>query len=136
MQDATFFVSRMLENDHFTRWMGLELTELSEGYCALRFTVKKEMLNGFGTIHGGVLFSAADSAFAFACNTGGILTVALDASISFMSPAREGDVLHVEARKVHRGNKTGFYDVLITRPEGNMVATFRGTAYNTGRGIV
>ena len=125
----------MLEKDHFTRWMGMEVTDYADGYCKLHFTIRLEMLNGFGTVHGGILFSAADSAFAFACNSEGTLTVALDVTINFVKPAKEGDWLEVEAQKVHRGNKTGFYDVVVRDAEGQTVAIFRGTAFITNRTI-
>lgn len=94
------------------------------------------MLNGFERIHGGVLFSAADSAFAFACNSHGIITVALDVSITFTHPAKEGDVLHVEAKEIHLGNKTGLYDIKTTNAEGKLVSVFKGTAYRTGKDVI
>jgi len=125
----------MLAHDHFTRWLGLQIDAHGDGMCQLHFTVRQEMLNGFGTIHGGVLFAAADSAFAFACNSHGKLNVALDASINFVRPAKQGEILSVKAVKLHRGNKTGFYDVMITDSAGELIATFHGTAYDTGRDI-
>ncbi len=125
----------MLAEDHFSRWIGIIIDEHREGYCRLRFTVRQEMLNGFGIAHGGILFSVADSAFAFACNSRGLLSVALDASISFVRSAKAGDILTVEAKELHSGNKTGFYDVSITDAAGQTIALFRGTAYNTGKPV-
>lgn len=125
----------MLADDHFSRWIGIIIDEHIEGYCRLRFTVRQEMLNGFGIAHGGILFSVADSAFAFACNSRGLLSVALDANISFVRPAKAGDILVVEAKELHSGNKTGFYDVCITDTTGETIALFRGTAYNTGKPV-
>ncbi len=121
----------MLKNDRFSRWLGLEIEDHGKGYCRLRCRIREEMLNGFGTVHGGILFSAADSAFAFACNSHGYVTVALEASISFMVAVRSGAVLTVEAREIHRGNKTGFYEVRITGEEEKLVAIFKGIAYQT-----
>jgi acyl-CoA thioesterase len=89
------------------------------------------MLNGFSSIHGGVLFSAADSAFAFACNSHGRITVALDVSITFTRPAKQGEVLTVEAKELHLGNTTGVYDIRTTNEAGKLVAIFKGTAYRT-----
>ena len=83
-----------------------------------------------------VLFSAADSAFAFACNSHGILTLALDVSISFTRPARIGDLLHVEAREIHLGNRTGVYEVRITNAAEELVALFKGTAYRTSKPVI
>jgi acyl-CoA thioesterase len=121
----------MLERDAFSKWMGLEIDEVGLGYCKLHYKVKDEMLNGFSNIHGGVLFSAADSAFAFACNSHGIFTVALDVTISFTRPAKSGDLLIVEAKEVYLGKKTGLYDIKTTNEKGELVALFKGTAYRT-----
>lgn len=125
----------MTERDEFSRWLGLEIDVIEKGYCKLHYTVKRDMLNGFGNIHGGILFSASDSAFAFAGNSHGVITVALDVSITFTQPAKEGEVLHVEARELHLGNKTGLYDIRTTNAEGKLVAVFKGTAYRTGKAV-
>jgi acyl-CoA thioesterase len=125
----------MLEKDHFSRWLGLEIDEIGPGYCRLHYRVTEAMLNGFHIAHGGVLFSAADSAFAFACNSYGILTVALDVSINFTRPARSGDLLFVEAREEYLGDKTGIYDVRTTNQSGELVALFKGTAYRTSKEV-
>ena len=128
-------LQRMLQHDRFTEWLGLEIDAIGAGYCKLHYTVKEEMLNGFKSIHGGVLFSAADSAFAFACNSHGVLTVALDVSISFTRAASPGEILIVEARELYLGNKTGTYDVRTTNQSGELVAWFKGTAYRTSKKI-
>lgn len=125
----------MIQRDHFTKWLGLEIDKIDAGYCKLHYTVKKDMLNGFEKIHGGVLFSASDSAFAFACNSHGIITVALDVSITFTKPCIEGDVLVVEAKEIHLGNKTGLYDIRTTNTKGELVCMFKGTAYRTGKTV-
>jgi acyl-CoA thioesterase len=125
----------MLEKDRFSQWLGLEIDDIGPGYCKLHYLVTDSMLNGFERIHGGVLFSAADSAFAFACNSHGILTVALDVSISFTQPARAGDLLTVEAREIHLGSRIGIYDVRTSNREGQLVALFKGTAYRTGKPV-
>ncbi|MNK31449.1 Acyl-coenzyme A thioesterase PaaI [compost metagenome] len=128
-------VKIMVKRDRFTKWLGLEIDEIREGYCRLHYTVKEDMLNGFERIHGGVLFSASDTAFAFACNSHGIITVALDVSITFTSPAMAGEVLTVEAEEVHLGNKTGLYDIRTTNEAGKLVCLFKGTAYRTGKPV-
>ena len=128
-------LQRMLHHDKFTAWLGLEIDTISTGYFKLHYVVKDEMLNGFNSIHGGVLFSAADSAFAFACNSHGVLTVALDVSISFTRSAKAGELLTVEAKEEHLGNKTGVYDVRTTNQSGELVAWFKGTAYRTSKKI-
>ena len=124
-------LKRMLKKDRFTEWMGLQVTEIRTGYCKLIYRVNENMLNGFDSVHGGVLFAAADSAFAFACNSHGHLTVALDVSVSFTKPAKTGDMLQVEAIEVFLGNKIGIYDVRTTNGKGELVAILKGTAYRT-----
>lgn len=123
----------MTKRDQFTKWLGLEIDKIDTGYCKLHYTVRDEMLNGFESLHGGVIFSASDSAFAFACNSHGIISVALDVSITITRPAKAGDVLYVEAIELHLGNKTGLYDIRTTNAEGKLVALFKGTAYRTGK---
>jgi acyl-CoA thioesterase len=125
----------MLQKDRFTAWMGLSVDAIGPGYCKLHFKATDVMLNGFDVIHGGVLFSAADSAFAFACNSHGILTVALDVSISFTRPARAGELLTVEAKEDHVGHRIGIYAVRITNERGELVALFKGTGYRTGKPV-
>ena len=94
------------------------------------------MLNGFHIIHGGVVFSASDSAFAFACNSHGRLALALDVSITFTKAAKLGEVLTVEAKEVHLGNKTSVYDIVTKNEKGEIVAIFKGTAYRTSKDIL
>jgi acyl-CoA thioesterase len=127
--------AHLLENDYFSQWLGLRIDACETGYCKLHFEVNQQMLNGFGVIHGGVIFSAADSAFAFACNSHGTLTLALDVSISFTRPARLHDILSVEARELFLGNKTGLYEVRTTNAAGELVALFKGTAYRTSKEV-
>jgi acyl-CoA thioesterase len=129
-------LKKMLENDAFSRWLGLVIDEITEGGCRLHYTVKPDMLNGFHIIHGGVVFSASDSAFAFACNSHGRLALALDVSITFTKSAKEGDILTVEAKEVHLGNKTSVYDIVTRNELGEIVAIFKGTAYRTGKDIL
>jgi acyl-CoA thioesterase len=125
----------MLKRDRFTAWLGLVIDEIGIGYCKLHYQVTDVMLNGFDIIHGGVLFSASDSALAFACNSHGIITVALDVNISFTRPARTGEVLTVEAQEAHLGNHIGIYDIRTTNEAGELVALFKGTAYRTGKPV-
>ncbi len=121
----------MLKRDRFTEWLGLQIIEIRMGYCKLKYRITEDMMNGFDSIHGGILFAAADSAFAFACNSHGHLTVALDASVHFTKPAKVGELLQVEAIEVFLGNKIGIYDVRTTNEKDELVALFKGTAYRT-----
>ncbi|TDX02384.1 hydroxyphenylacetyl-CoA thioesterase PaaI [Dinghuibacter silviterrae] len=126
-------LAAMLEKDRFTEWLGLTIEAHGEGYCRLSYVVREDMLNGFRNIHGGIIFSAADSAFAFACNSHGRVTVALDASITFTRPVSLGERLTVEAKEIHLGHKTGLYDIRTTNEAGALVALFKGTAYRTSK---
>lgn len=135
MDNSRDVLNAMLAKDRFTEWLGIIIDEHRLGYCSLHFVVRPEMLNGFDIVHGGVIFAAADSAFAFACNAQGRLSVALDVTISFVKTATVGDVLRVTATEIHSGNRTGFYDVRVTNGEGDIVALFKGTAYRTERQV-
>jgi acyl-CoA thioesterase len=135
MTTPQHILEKMLANDHFSQWLGLKIDQITEGGCRLHYTIRRDMLNGFGTVHGGIIFSAADSCFAFACNSHGRLAVALDVSITFTKAAKEGDTLYVEAKEVHLGNKTSVYDIQTTNEKGEIVAIFKGTAYRTSKSI-
>jgi acyl-CoA thioesterase len=126
----------MLHRDRFTQWLGLKMDEHGKGYCKLHFQLTEDMMNGFHIVHGGVLFSAADSALAFACNSHGIIAVALDVSISFARPATVGELLVVEAKEVHLGNKIAMYDVRTTNEKNELVCLFKGTVYRTSKQFV
>src|SRR5579862_5896086 len=125
----------MLERDRFTQWMGLVIDDHGKGFCKLHFVVKEEMLNGFHNIHGGILFSASDSAFAFACNSHGLITVALDVTISFARPVKSRELLTVEAKEIFLGNKIGIYDIRTTNERNEPVCFFKGTAYRTSKPV-
>lgn len=124
-------VDKMMANDAFSQWLGIEIISIADGYSKIQMTVRPEMMNGFGTAHGGIAFSFADSAFAFACNSDGFVTVALDVSISFPKAVKTGDVLLAEAKAVNRTNKTGLYLVEVSNKQGQLVALFKGTCYKT-----
>ncbi|HNR16349.1 MAG TPA: hotdog fold thioesterase, partial [Chitinophagaceae bacterium] len=100
-------VSHMMKQDLFSQWLGIEVLDVKEGYSRIKMTVRKEMINGFGIVHGGIAFSLADSAFAFACNNRNVLSVALDTSINFIKPVHVDDILTAEAKEVHNGKSTG-----------------------------
>lgn len=135
-QLAKSVVDHMMENDLFSQWMGIELKEIREGYSKIRMTVRKEMINGFGIVHGGIAFSLADSAFAFACNNRNVLSVALDTSINFIKPVHVGDVLTAEAKEIHNGKSTGLYNIIITNQKDHEVAIFKGLCYRTDKSLI
>ena len=133
---ANKVVSRMIDHDLFSQWMGIEILEIREGYSRIQMTIRKEMVNGFGIVHGGIPFSLADSAFAFACNNRNNLSVALDVTISFMKAVNIGDVLTAQAKEVHNGRSTGVYLIAVTNQNDEQVALFKGTCFRTGKTLV
>ena len=128
-------VAHMMEHDLFSKWLGITVLDVTAGYSKIKMTVRPEMINGFGIVHGGIAFSLADSAFAFACNNRNVLSVALDTSINFIKPVHVGDVLTAEANEIHNGKSTGLYQVTIINQNAHTVAVFKGTCYRTGKAL-
>jgi len=133
---ANDVVQHMMENDYFSQWMGVEVLEVKEGYSKIKMTIRKEMVNGFGIVHGGLPFSLADSAFAFACNNRNNLSVALDVTITFTKAVNIGDVLTAEAKEFHNGRSTGVYLITVTNQKNEQVALFKGTCFRTGKTLL
>ncbi|MFM9055343.1 MAG: PaaI family thioesterase [Bacteroidota bacterium] len=128
---STKVVDRMFNNDPFSQWLGIERLEVRPGHCVLRMTVRDEMLNGFSIAHGGITYSLADSALAFASNGHGRMSVSVETSISHTQPARTGDVLTATATELNRTDKIALYEVRVTNQDGKPVAFFKGTVYRT-----
>ena len=133
---ASQVVQYMMEHDLFSQWLGIKVIDIKEGYSKITMTIRKEMINGLGIIHGGVAFSMADSAFAFACNNRNVLSVALDTSINFLKPVHVDDVLIAEAKELHNGKSTGLYHITITNQHNHVVAVFKGTCYRTNKTLI
>ncbi len=112
--------------DDATRWFGMSLEDIGPGSAVLKLTVMQHHTNGHGICHGGVIFSLADSAFAFACNSYNKVVVAQHNMISFLVPGRLGDVLTATAHEVSVKGRSGIYDVRVTREDGEVVAEMRG----------
>ena len=135
-QLATSVVDHMMENDFFSQWMQVKVLEIKEGYSKIQMTIRKEMVNGFGIVHGGLPFSLADSAFAFACNNRNNLSVALDVTITFTKAVKVGDVLTAEAKEFHNGRSTGVYVITVSNQRDEQIALFKGTCFRTGKTLV
>ena len=133
---ANNVVNDMLQKDLFSQWLGISIIEIKEGYSKIKMTVRPEMINGFGIIHGGITFSLADSAFAFACNNRNVLSVALDTNINFLKPVQVNDVLIAEAKELHNGRSTGLYHINITNQQNETVAVFKGTCFRTSKSLI
>lgn len=129
-------VTHMMQHDLFSQWLGIEVLAVSAGYSKIKMIVRNEMINGFGIVHGGIAFSMADSAFAFACNNRNVLSVALDTSINFTKPVHVADVLTAEAKELHNGKSTGLYHITITNQHDHMVALFKGTCFRTNKSLL
>ncbi|HMU08674.1 MAG TPA: hydroxyphenylacetyl-CoA thioesterase PaaI [Ferruginibacter sp.] len=133
---ANEVVAHMMKNDLFSQWLGVQVMDVKEGYSKIKMTVREEMINGFGIVHGGIAFSLADSAFAFACNNRNILSVALDTAINFLKPVHVGDVLTAEAKEIHNGKSTGLYHISISNQKDHVVAIFKGTCFRTDKKLI
>lgn len=123
-------VDKMYSKDEFSKWLGIHLDEIKEGFCILSMKIRKEMLNGFHIAHGGITYSLADSALAFASNSNGRHALSVDTSISHIAPLHEGETIVAVARQESLKNRFGFYAVEI-RSGDKLVALFRGTVYRT-----
>ena len=123
----------MIAKDAFSQWLGVEREEEGPGFCTLSMVVKPSMLNGFGIAHGGISFSLADSAFAFASNSRGQHAVSIETSIAHHQAVRAGDRLVASAKEVFLGNKIGTYLVEVHQQNNELVASFKGTVYRTSR---
>ncbi|WP_306005094.1 hydroxyphenylacetyl-CoA thioesterase PaaI [Aquicoccus porphyridii] len=116
----------MWADDAASKWFGMEITEMDEGRAVLELTVAEHHCNGHGICHGGVTFSLADSAFAFACNSRNQATVAQHNLISYLAPGRKGDRLRAEAVELSLQGRSGIYDIKVTKEDGTVIAEFRG----------
>ena len=135
-EQARQIVANMMEKDLFSQWLGIEVIDIKEGYSKIKMTLRKEMINGFDVIHGGIAFSLGDSAFAFACNNRNNLSMALDTSINFTKATQPGDILIAEAKELHNGRSTGLYLITITNQHDDQVAIFKGTCFRTGKKLI
>lgn len=126
-------VDKMMSEDAFSQWLGVEVLEKTKGNSVLKMTVRKEMTNGFGVAHGGISYSIADSALAFASNSHGIKSMSIETSISHTKPILVGDVLIARANEKTKGNKIAVYDIPVENQKGEIVALFKGTVYRSGK---
>lgn len=124
-------VEQMYNNDPFSKWLGIQIEEIAKGKAVLKMEIREDMLNGFGYVHGGVTYSLADSALAFAANSYNKVSLPIENSMSYPAPATKGDVLTAKAETVSMGNKTATFDVKVYNQKSEMVGLFRGTVYRT-----
>lgn len=131
-QLAERVVSAMMAKDTFSQWLGIQVVEVRPRAASVRLTVREDMLNGFGVCHGGIAFSLADSALAFASNTHGAVTVSIENTITYPKKIALGDVLEASAEEESATTRLGFFRVTVTRG-ADIVALFRGTVYKTNQ---
>ena len=126
-------VDKMYQNDAFSKWLGIEIIEVAVGCCELKMTIREEMTNGFEIAHGGITYSLADSALAFASNSLGRKSVSVETSISHTKSCVAGDVLVAKAVEKSLTNKIAIYEITITNQKKEIVALFKGTVYRTSK---
>ena len=126
----------MYARDHATQALDIKIMAIKPGLASMQMVVQKTMLNGHQTCHGGYIFTLADSAFAFACNSYNIQAVAAGCSIEYLAPAYEHDVLTAEAQEQSRTGRTGIYDVAVMNQDGKKIALFRGKSHQLKDAVI
>ena len=139
-QDAQALAERVAQamwaRDDASQRLGMRIVNVAPGRATLTMAVRSDMLNGHAICHGGFIFTLADSAFAFACNSYNLNTVASGCAIDFLAPAREGDVLTANAQERSMAGRTGVYDIDVANQRGEAIALFRGKSYRIKGHIV
>lgn len=128
-QVAEACAREMYRNDRAAQALGIELDWVACGQAQMHMRVRPDMINTHETCHGGLIFTLADTAFAYACNSRNHVTVAASANIAFVNPARLGDLLVAEARELTPSRRTGVYDISVHRDDGTLIALFRGHSH-------
>ena len=131
MSNPQKIINKMFDQDAFSQWLGIKIVEVSEGNCQLQMPVRSEMLNGFQIAHGGIAYSLADSALAFASNSHGRKSLSVETSISHTVSVKEGNVLTAATEELSLSDKIGVYLITITNQDNQKVAYFKGTVYRT-----
>lgn len=133
---ARLTADHMRANEGPTQLLGISLDHVDTNYAVASFILNESMMNGHGSAHGGMLFLLADNAFAYACNSRNIMTVAQSASITFVAPGRLGEQVTAEARLSAESGRTGVYDVRVTGEDGRILAIFQGISRSLGQPVV
>ncbi len=128
-EKAKAIVQKMYDNDAMSQWLGINILDVSPGTCRLQMTVRPEMLNGFEIAHGGITYSLADSALAFASNARGQKAVSIETSIAHLKPVLAEDILTAEVEEKSLQNRIALYEVSVKNQNQELVALFRGTVY-------
>ena len=131
MDLAKKIVDKMINGDAFSKWLGIEILEITDNFCKLKLKVREEMTNGFKIAHGGITYSLADSCLAFAANADGLQAVSIETSISHTKKVTSGDTLTATSKQLNKSSKTALYYISITNQDSLEVAHFKGTVYLT-----
>jgi len=126
---ATRIINALTEKDRFSEWLGIERLAEGDGFCKLKMTIRPEMCNGMDIAHGGITYSFADSALAFASNSRGKIAVSVETSINHIKSLKPGDTIIAIASEINLGQRTGTYEVRVERDNGELVAWFKGTVF-------
>lgn len=124
---------QMFDKDAFSQWLGIEILDLDAGYAVLQMSLREEMTQGFGIAHGGITYSLADSALAFASNAHGRQSLSIETSISHTKAVNVGDQIKATATELSLTHRIGIYDIKIENQKGELVALFKGTVYRTSK---
>ena len=122
-------VNKMINNDAFSKWLGINIIQLEKGYCKLQMKILQDMTNGFDIAHGGICYSLADSALAFASNSHGKMALSIETSISYTKKVNINDTLTAETKELNINSKTGLYNIKITNQNSEEIAFFKGTVF-------
>ena len=131
MDLAKKVVAKMINEDAFSKWLGIEVLEISAGFCKLKLKVREEMTNGFKIAHGGITYSLADSCLAFAANADGLQAVSIETSISHTKKVTSDDTLTATSKQINKSSKIALYYITITNQNNQEVAHFKGTVFRT-----
>lgn len=126
-------VDKMLEQDTYGKWLNPIIEKIAAGYCLMKMPVRPEFLNGVGTVHGGIVFGIADTAFAYASNSHNRIAVALDVTISYPNAGQVDDVFTIEAKEIYLGGRTAIYQVTVINQQQLLIGLFQGTVFRTNK---
>ena len=131
MELASKIVNKMISNDSFSKWLGIEIIELSEGFCKLQMKIRDDMTNGFKIAHGGISYSLADSALAFASNSYGFQSLTIESSINYFKKVNSGDILSAVTNEINKTEKIANYSIVVSNQNNEEIACFNGKVHRT-----
>ena len=131
MELASKIVNKMMSNDSFSKWLGIEIIELSEGFCKLQMKIRDDMTNGFKIAHGGITYSLADSALAFASNSNGFQSLTIESSINYFKKVNSGDILSAVTNEINKTEKIANYSIVVSNQNNEKIASFNGKVHRT-----